>query len=425
MNARVPKEHLTPASVIPEPEKLGGLLLRMPDLIVAPRDVTLEDGVKRHDPGGTIARWQVPGNDLIGVTVINGFGTTVEKEGLQVARILNSLYGDKKRRPAITLFDYRGFGESKGLALADILPSRTLADAATMLRDAKVPQIVVAISIGAGNTLIQAQKEFARTLRYHAPRKILGAFVVNPAVLKSMAALDRKAKLFAAKMRRTHPEGAALSSQVAENFILDGQRHNLKNVLSPHNLLQPVFGCPIVVIQGMADKIVSPQGNEQMVLQAAAPAKLFVPLAGVGHDLTAEGAGLELLKDMRFPLNGKQVTLVEWMQQQLAPDRGWIIRDYALPKVAPAVRKATSEGAQSLWQAAARATLASGQALVRAAHSAVAQRAKASVARQWQSAMNKLLPPKVHNEPPTAPDTEAIRRLHPPRIPPSGDSTPG
>lgn len=414
MNARTPKELLTPTAVTPEPEKLGGLLVRLPDLVVAPREVTLEDGVKRHDPGGTIARWQVPGNDLIGVTVINGFGTTVEKDGLPVARFLEGLYAGRKRRPTITLFDYRGFGASKGLALAEILPSRTVADAAAVLREASAPQIVVAVSIGAGNTLIQVQKEFGRNQRYHAPRKVLGAFLLNPAVLQSMAALDRKAKLFAAKMRRTHPDGATLSPQIAENFILDGQRHNLKKVLSPHNVQQLVFGCPIVVIQGMADKIVSPAANQLMIVQAAAPAKLFVPLPGVGHDLTAEKTGLEPLKDMKFPLNGKQVTLVEWMQQQLAPDRGWILRDYALPKVAPAVRKATSEGAQSLWHTAARAALASGRALVRAGNSVAAQRAREALARQWQSALNSLLPPRVSNTPNAQPDGEQTRPGHAP-----------
>lgn len=425
MNARAPKELLAPAVAAPEPDKLGGLLVRLPDLVIAPRDVTLEDGVKRHDPGGTIARWQVPGNDLIGVTVINGFGTTVEKDGLHVARFLDGLYADKKRRPAITLFDYRGFGESKGLALAEVLPSRTVADAAAVLREASAPQIVVAVSIGAGNTLIQVQKEFARNQRYHAPRKILGAFLLNPAVLKSMAALDRKAKLFAAKLRRTHPEGTAISPQVAENFILDGQRHDLKQILSPHNVHQLVFGCPIVVIQGMADKIVSPEGNRQMIVQAAAPAKLFVPLPGVGHDLTAEKTGLEPLKDMKFPLNGKQVTLVEWMQQQLAPDRGWIVRDYALPKVVPAVRQATTTGALSLWRAAGRAAVASGAALVRAGKSTAAQQARAALARQWQSALNSLLPPRVPNESNALPDAEQKRPGHAPGGSVTRDSTLG
>lgn len=425
MNAAVGAERQAVADTKAEPEKLGGLLVRLPDLSVAPRDVALEDGVKRHDPGGTIARWQVPGNSLAGITVVNGFGTTVEKEGLAVAKFLTSLYGDKKRRPAITLFDYRGLGQSTGLAPSEILVSRMRSDFSAVLEKTAGPQVLVSVSLGGGLALMRAQREYEENQRYHAPRKVLAVVALNPAVIDSISAIDRKAKIFMTRMQRNYPHASGITTAAAEEFVRDGQRHGLRETLSPHNLPQHVFGCPIVVVQGLADKIVVPKVNETLVRGAAAPAKLYIPLAGVGHDLTVEAAGLATLKDARFPLNGAQVPLSVWLDKQIANDRRWVIQQHGLPKVVPAMRQATTAGAQSLWRAAARATLASGRALVRAAQSAAAQRAREALGRSWDSAIERLLPPRVPNQPPVAPDGEKLQSRHTPGAPTPRDSTLG
>lgn len=404
MNAAAGVERLAVAGAKTEPEKLGGLLVRMPDIEVKPRDIKLDDNANRFDPGGKIAVWQAPGNSLAGITVVNGFGTSVEKEGLAVAQFLNGLYGEKKRRPTITLFDYRGLGQSTGLEPSEILVSRMRSDFSAVLEKTQGPQVLVAVSLGGGLALMRAQREYEANQRYYAPRKVLAVVALNPAVIDSIGAIDRKARIFMTRMQRRYPQASGLTTAAAEEFVRDGQRHGLRETLSQHNVPQNVFGCPVVVVQGLADKIVPPKASETLVREAAAPAKLYIPLPNVGHDLTVEGTGLATLKDARFPLNGTQVTLPVWLDKQIANDRRWIIQHHGIPKVVPAVRQATATGALNLWRAAARAAVASGEALVRAAGSSVVRRARAMLARNWDSAMKSLLPPKVPNNPPAAPD---------------------
>ncbi len=402
----------------PEAAKLGGLLVRLPDLVVPPRDITLADGSMRHDPGGKIARWEIPGNSPIGVTIVNGFGTTAAQDGLDAARIFDKLYAGQKRRPTITVFDYRGLGESTGIAASEISFSRMRADAAAVLKETAGPQIVFGASLGGNTALLWAQRDFEQAQRFYAPRKVLAVVALNPADITRIEDIELKSRHFMRQMRQKHGV-RGITPAHAQAFVEDGRQHGLKDTLSPRNLTQKVFAAPVILIQGDKDEIVSAAYNEQLARESHGPGILFVPVKGMGHDPAKNPAALADLVTRRFMLNGKDVTLAQWLDHHLKPDRAWIatqhMRRTVLPKVVPAVREASVQGMQDLWKFGARLVTGLTQATRAALQSERAQRLRAQLKQAQASGWEKLFPPRIAHDPkPPANDDERQRRLYPP-----------
>ncbi len=419
----VKKNLVRPAETMPAAEKLGGLLVRQPDLIIPPRLINTADGESRLDPGGSIARWQLPGRGIVQYTIFNGINTRVESDGLPIAAAFASL--PENQQPTVNFFDYRGFGESKGISLPELRFGQMRADARAALDATTAPQIIISISMGGPLAILRAQKEYELNQRYHAPRKALAIVAVNSAWnFTELDGIEAKSRLMMLSLMRDQPNAKGLSNDVTQAFLREAKNHLLRETQSPHGIIQPVIGCPILVIQGGRDHLIPSDHSERLVRNLAAPAKLFLPLADLEHHPSVDAIKGLIKGDIT--INGKGVTPVQWLQESLRPDRGWIVRHHVVPNVAPTVQQASVETASSLWQLAARAVTAAGGGIARAARSERALQLRQKVSARWhhagQSIVEKLLPPRPVEQPPAANDDgETIRRRrHPPSLPHGG-----
>lgn len=388
-----------------EPLKLGGILVRQPDIIVAPRTVTLSDGTQRHDPGGSIAHWQLPGKGVVQYTVMHGINTTVENDGLPIARAFMEL--PEKTRPTVNFFDYRGFGESKGITLPELRFGQMRSDAAAVLAQTTGPQILIGISMGGALSILRGQKEFKESDRFHAPRKVLAIVAVNAAYdFPLLDGIEVKSRMMMRNLLRDQPKAQGLTRDVADAFLGEARHHILQESLSPHGIKQPTIGCPILVIQGERDPLIPPGHSESLVRNIAAPAKLYLPLKGAEHNLTAEA--IKNLVTGKIHSQGKDVLPAEWLKHNLRADRGWIVRQHVMPRVPVAMQAASVTAAQVLWKAAARAVVSTGNGFMKAMRSEMAARLRTKMVAMGESGMDKLLPPRTEPAPPANNNTPRL-----------------
>lgn len=384
-----------PASSKTALEKLGGLLVRQPDIMVPSRRILTPQGEERLDAGGSIARWQLPGRGIVQYSIFLGINSTVAKDGVPIAQAFAAL--PDNQRPTVNFFDYRGFGESKGISLPELRFGQMRADARAALDATTAPQVIIGISMGGALAILRAQKEYEQNGRYHGPRKALAVVAVNPAWnFTELEGIEKKSRLMMQSLMRDQPNASGLSRDITMAFLSEARNHLLRETQSPHGIVQPVIGSPILVIQGGRDHLIPTDHSERLVRNLAAPAKLYLPLADLEHHPSSDA--IKNLVNGTVNVNGRAVSPAQWLQESLRPDRGWIIRHHVVPKVAPGVQQASAQTASSLWQLAAKAVTAAKDGIVRAAQSETAQRLRRQVAERWDAAMQNaahtLLPPR-------------------------------